>query len=351
MVPNPLRVLFCGSDIFSIYSLQKLYRLKQLDPNYIQSLQVVSRPPKWGGKNKSILRKPRILQDIESLENMPPAILCDNKPELIDKILPLIQRNEFNMLICVSFGLLIPQQLIQSIPYTLNLHPSLLPRYMGSSPIQYALLNNDAYTGATVQTLHPTKFDRGDIIAQSKEYNIEMLLNEETGGVGLPGSYTSKLTNKLGDIGSDLLVNVIRQGTYLAQSNLPSKYPPSVAPRIQTLDKLAKWQGYDASQLYRRLMTLGPLYSFINCDGTDKRVIFHSFTINKHSIKTINVKPGSFQLYCGNQILRVYCANGTSIDVTAIQIAGSTVGSPRQFLADWQRQCPIRNDSKHEFIS
>ena len=89
------------------------------------------------------------------------------------EITQLSEQYLFNLVIAVSYGRLIPSTFIQHCKYGgLNVHPSLLPKYSGSSPLQYALLNDDKFTGCTVQTLHPTKFDHGDIIIQSSEIPI-----------------------------------------------------------------------------------------------------------------------------------------------------------------------------------
>lgn len=363
MSNNPLRILFFGSDKFSVYSLQKLYNLHQGKRNLIESLQVVSRPPKWGGKKRSILRTPRILEDIKNFDTLPPAVFCDNKNELLEKLLPLIQKHQFNMLICVSFGLLIPKQLIENVPYTLNLHPSLLPRYMGSSPIQKTLLNNDKYTGITVQSLHPTKFDKGEIIAQSDELEVSKLL-QENNMVNETPLYSSRLTDRLGQLGGDLLGDVIENRSYLKpldQSQL-RKYQASVAPRIQTTDKLVQWKQEDATQIYRRLMTLGPLYTFIKCgynektgEAINKRVILHSFSVadNEPTHNSV-LEPGSFEFTeDNNKHMKVFCNNGTAIDVTSIQIAGSKVAAPPQFFTSWQKQFSNRNKAStqlsHQF--
>lgn len=353
MLNNPLRILFFGSDKFSLYSLQKLYNLHQGNHNLIESLQIVSRPPKWGGKKRSTLRTPKILEDISSFSTLPPAVLCDNRNELLDKLLPLIEKHQFNMLICVSFGLLIPQQLIEKVPHTLNLHPSLLPRYMGSSPIQKALLNNDKYTGITIQSLHPTKFDKGEIIAQSEELEISELLQENNHVNEIP-IYSSRLTDSLGQRGSNLLGDVIENHSYLKPSNQFQlrKYQASLAPRIQTTDKLVQWRQEDATQIFRRLMTLGPLYTFIKCgynektgDEIIKRVIIHSFSVigNQPTQQSV-MEPGSFQFSgANNEHMKVFCHKGTAINVISIQMGGSKVAAPSQFFTTWQKQVLHRN--------
>lgn len=374
---HPLRILFFGSDVFSNYSLRGLYNIHRLTPNLIESLQVVSRPPKWGGKKKSILRCPPILKENETLNSLPSPILCDNNHELIDKLMPVIQRDKINMLICVSFGLLIPQRLIETVPYTLNVHPSLLPKYRGSSPIQYALLNNDRFTGVTIQSLHPTKFDKGEIISQSSELDIQQLLRSAQ-NINEPPILTNRLTHQLGRIGSKMLCDLIQNGGYIKEQknsrNQDTKYVSSVAPRIQTCDKLIQWREYDANQLCRRLMTLGPLYTFIKCGkdkhtGQDimKRVILHAVSIRQQQVEEaektrLDKIPGSFDIIRGNHgkdnnnndndkmKMIIHCITGTSLDVEEIQIAGSVRGTPSQFFTNWTRQYAKNSHSNSHSI-
>ena len=84
---------------------------------------------------------------------------------------------------------------------TLNVHPSLLPKYRGAAPIQHAIMNGDESTGVSVQELSVGKFDHGRILG-SKPVDIP------------PGSTFSTLEPILADEGASLLVSVL--------SNLPN---------------------------------------------------------------------------------------------------------------------------------
>ncbi|MDP3995314.1 MAG: methionyl-tRNA formyltransferase, partial [bacterium] len=95
--------------------------------------------------------------------------------------------------ILVAYGEIIPQELIDSFPLgILNIHPSLLPKYRGSSPIQAAILNEDKETGVTLMQLDD-EMDHGPIIAQER-----VPLNQtETAG---------DLHDALAHIGAELLI-------------------------------------------------------------------------------------------------------------------------------------------------
>lgn len=69
----------------------------------------------------------------------------------------------------VSFGWFLPNDVITRFTRGgINVHPSLLPKYRGSAPLQRAILNDDKSTGVTVQLLDPNEFDAGKILAQAE---------------------------------------------------------------------------------------------------------------------------------------------------------------------------------------
>ncbi|KOH00832.1 methionyl-tRNA formyltransferase, partial [Saccharomyces eubayanus] len=173
---QPLNVLFFGSDTFSNFSLQALNELRQTNGDHVVGkIQVVTRSPKWCGRQKSILKYPPIF-DMASKLQLPRPITCDTKQDMLalgkltshSRPGSSADGGPFNAIIAVSFGKLIPGDLIRAVPLALNVHPSLLPRHKGSAPIQRALLEGDLCTGVTVQTLHPDRFDHGAIVAQTK---------------------------------------------------------------------------------------------------------------------------------------------------------------------------------------
>lgn len=116
------------------------------------------------------------------------------KPEDIQKIIEL----KPTLGILASYGAIIPKSVIELFPLGIfNIHPSLLPKYKGTSPVQYAILNRDAQTGVTVIKLDDL-VDHGPILAQ------------ET--VPLDGTETLQLlTEKLFKIGTGLIEEIIQK--------------------------------------------------------------------------------------------------------------------------------------------
>ena len=109
----------------------------------------------------------------------------------------MIWKTRYDYIVSASFGYLIPKKLIEHSDCSLNMHPSLLPKYRGSSPIQHTLYNKETETGVSIITLDPIKFDKGLILKQEK---LENSIENET--------YAS-LSEKLAYLGGKLLGDVI----------------------------------------------------------------------------------------------------------------------------------------------
>jgi methionyl-tRNA formyltransferase len=81
----------------------------------------------------------------------------------------LSQHTALDLAVVVSFGYLIPPSVLSRFRYGgINVHPSLLPKYRGPAPIENTILNGEKETGVSIIGLHPTRFDAGNVLAQSK---------------------------------------------------------------------------------------------------------------------------------------------------------------------------------------
>ena len=88
-------------------------------------------------------------------------------------ILEAIKKIQVDIFVIVAYGKIIPEKVFTIPPLNaINLHPSLLPKYRGAAPVQWALINGEKTTGITVQLINK-KLDAGDIILQQK-IDIEM---------------------------------------------------------------------------------------------------------------------------------------------------------------------------------
>lgn len=265
---NALRVLFCGADDFSIYSLRALHELQRKQPDRIDAIEVICRPDKRVGRG---------LKQVQAVPIKPVANKLGLKLHQIDTFTGWSPKDAFNLVVAVSFGLLVPARILTGAKYGgLNIHPSLLPDLRGPAPIQHALLKQRSHTGVTLQTMHPTKFDHGAILAQTP-----------LPGVPVPDDCTpDQLLNTLGPQGAEMLCKAIEDELFVPPihdlgSGLDSRHI-SHAPKIMRADRHIDWATWTAKDVIVRDRVLGRLWdesTFAKChstlvDGPSKRVNF-----------------------------------------------------------------------------
>ncbi|MFH1030726.1 MAG: methionyl-tRNA formyltransferase [bacterium] len=165
-MPNQnIKILFFGTCEFAVPILQKL-----IDEKYKISA-VVTPPDKPAGRKQIFTPPPvktfalkhgiQIFQpDKLQISNFPSCAEASAGRQFLISNLDLI--------ITASYGKIIPKEILDLPKYgAINVHPSLLPKYRGPSPIQYAILNGDKETGVTIM-LMDEKMDHGHILAQEK---------------------------------------------------------------------------------------------------------------------------------------------------------------------------------------
>ena len=181
-----MRILFIGSSKIAIPSLDAL-----LNHKYFFVKGIISQPDKPAGRKKVIT--PTALTSYCNNCGLdvfkPLKIASDIALDYVKKINP-------DLIVVVGYGQFIPSTIINIGQFkSINLHPSLLPRYRGSTPIQNSLINGDKYGGVSIIEV-TDKMDSGDIIMQKKV----KILNDD--------DYFS-LHEKLSKIGSQLLIKSI----------------------------------------------------------------------------------------------------------------------------------------------
>lgn len=153
-----MRILFLGSDDFSTSILKTILKFPKLKVDVLGPL-IESR--KYDNKPLRTVVVPKIVE-YSNKNNIP----CSQD---INSYKASIVNGKYDMLITASYSAFIHKSIINKFPPNrcINIHPSLLPYYKGAAPIQRTLLDNAKYTGVTIQTLHPDKFDHGKILVQS----------------------------------------------------------------------------------------------------------------------------------------------------------------------------------------
>lgn len=235
--------------------------------------------------------------------------------------------------VAVSFGVLIPELYLKAhAKYGgLNVHPSLLPQLAGAAPLHRALLQGLTTTGVSIQTLHPTKFDKGRILMQQEVPVTEDLLT-------LPN-----LSSRLAEVGGELLAETIRRQLYIPENypDLHNEYPPSYAKKIVPDERHLDWQHETQQSIITKFSVFGTLFTFK--DSVNKKT-------NKHSLKRIlfsnvsryhlpvpqNTLPaGSFQLL--NDVLVIKTADDKYIQIGSLKIDGIGKVNATKFISSMNR--------------
>ena len=210
-----MRIVFMGSAALAVPSLDAI-----LEAGTDQVVGVVSQPDRPAGRKRVLTPCP--LKAFAEERGLP--ILTPEKIGAPDSVSTLAAL-EPDLFVVVAYGQYIPQRVIDLAPNeAINVHPSLLPKYRGSAPIQWAILNGDTETGVSIIYL-AKKMDAGDIIRQ-KRYPLG---KDET---------SATLHDKLSVFGAELLLNAIDD----IRSHSITRIPQDESAVVE-IRKLAKEDG------------------------------------------------------------------------------------------------------------
>jgi len=244
-----MKLVFMGSAAFAVPSLNAAAANHTV-------LEVVTQPDKPAGRGMRLKACP-VAESARKL-NLPLFQPRSVKPpEVIDRIKGLRP----DIIVVVAYGKILPRALLEIPPHgCINVHASLLPKYRGAAPINWAIANGELETGVTTQRI-VEELDAGDILLSAKTP-----IDEAETADGLYG--------RLSLLGSDLLMKTIeglRRGTIT-----PSPQDPSLvtfAPLIKKDDGRVDWS-MPASEIYNRIRGFRPWPgSFSSIDGKRVKII------------------------------------------------------------------------------
>ena len=238
-----LNVLFMGTPDFAKESLEAIY-----NKGY-KILGVVTNPDKPKGRGMKLVASPVKEFAIEKkLEVFQPTTIKNNQ-EFIDKIKDLNP----DVICVVAYGRILPKEILD-IPKLgcINVHGSLLPKYRGAAPIQWAVLNGDKKTGITTMYMD-VGMDTGDMILKEE---VEIREDETTG----------ELWDKLSKIGGNLLVKTLEQ---IENGTAPREKQGeefSMAPMLNKEMSKIDWNKQSAQEIKNLVRGLNPImgaYTFL----------------------------------------------------------------------------------------
>ena len=298
-----MRIVFMGTPEFAVPSLRALVEagydicgvFTQPDKPKNRGMRLQTTPVKEYALSTELqVFQPAKMRDGEAL-----AILRELKPDLIA---------------VAAYGKILPADILEIPPLgCVNVHSSLLPKYRGAAPINWAILNGEDETGVTIQRM-AEGVDTGDILAQVR---TTIDINENAG----------QLLARLARLGAELLVKTLREmetGPVRAapQDESQSSHAPMLSKEMSPM----VW-GKTARQLHDQVRGLFPWPSAVAVlDGIRCKIIRTSL-LNEET----DQQPGTV-LQADKKGLRVACGNGSVLEILELQPDGKKAMAAAAFL-------------------
>ena len=302
-----LKILFMGTPDFAQESLKSIY-----DAGF-EIIGVVTNPDKPKGRGMKLAYSPVKEYALEKNLKIYQPIKIKNNTEFIDEIKTLNP----DVICVVAYGKILPKEILE-IPKLgcINVHGSLLPKYRGAAPIQWAVLNGDKTTGITTMYMNEG-MDTGD-----------MILKEEV-EIG-PEETTGDLWQKLSKIGGEILVKTLK---LIEEGKAPREKQPeefSLAPMLNKEMALIDWENSDINKIHNLIRGLNPImgaYSYI--DGkkikfwkskvlTKEEFFSYKTEFEEYEAKFNNLVPGTILIADDKDGLYIK-ANGGVLKILEIQ--------------------------------
>ncbi len=306
-MPTPLNLVFCGTPQFAVPTLERL-----VEAGHSIAL-VVTQPDRPRGRGMEVAISPVKDAAIRlGLAVVQPAAIKNNT-EFRDQLTAIGPDAVIDAIIVVGYGRIIPQWMIDLPRHgNLNLHASLLPKYRGAAPIQWAIANGETATGVTTMRID-AGLDTGDILMQ-RETPIRIEDTAET------------LGPKLALIGADLMVETLR-GLENGQIR-PTPQDHSQATLAPILKKEDGRMDFarTANDLFNRLRGFQPWPGAFTT-FRDKTLQVHRAQPSQHALKLM---PGEVAVE-GTRLF-VGCGTGTSLELLEIQLEGKRRMTAQEFI-------------------
>ena len=297
-----MRIVFMGTPEFAVPSLEVLLRSDQV-------VGVVTQPDRPKGRGQTLAPSPvKLIAQRESIPLLQPTKMKD------PTFLAALEAWKPDLIAVAAFGRILPPAVLSLPPKgCINVHGSLLPKYRGAGPIQWAIINGETETGITTM-LMDEGMDTGAMLLQEK---IPITPDDTAGS----------LSPRLAELGGRLLVETIarlKAGTLVSR---PQDHNlATLAPLLKKEDGAIDWT-LPAATIANRIRGLTPwpgAYTFL---GADRWVIYRAAAVHETSAMT----PGRVETVAKDAI---HVATGQGIlAIKEIQPANSRRMAVTQYLA------------------
>ncbi len=316
MKKEDLKIVFLGTPEFAVESLDSLVS------NGYNVAAVVTMPDKVAGRGHKLIQS--AVKQYAVANNLPvlqPEKLKD--PQFIEEL----RRINADLFIVIAFRML--PEVVWQMPRlgTFNLHASLLPRYRGAAPINWAVINGDRETGVTTFFLKH-EIDTGDILMQQR---IEIAPDENAGSVH----------DRLMHLGAEMTIATVRgiidgDLTPIPQSDILKGEAPTPAPKIFRETCRIDWT-QSAEKIHNLVRGLAPYpAAWSTLLHKDKKVDVKILE-TEISTKSAHNDPGEIIVSEG----KMYVATGTSLlEIKTLKPEGKKAMTAQEFM----RGTDVHND-------
>jgi methionyl-tRNA formyltransferase len=300
-----LNLVFCGTPRFAVPTLEKL-----VDEGFRVHL-VVTQPDRPKGRGLELVSSPVK----ESAQKLDLPITQPDRIKANDEFSAQLTALKPDAIIVVGYGRIIPQWMLDLPPLgNLNLHASLLPKYRGAAPIQWAIANGETVTGVTTMRID-AGLDTGDILLQ-QDLPIA------------PNDTAETLAPRLASIGANLVVETLRR----LQAGFVDPRPQdtsqaSLAPILKKEDGLVDFSR-SAADIFNRIRGFQPW------PGAHTKFRGKTLQIVKARPAADALPPA--ELHATADRLRVGCGHNTSLELLEIQLEGKKRSSAGDFVRGYR---------------
>jgi methionyl-tRNA formyltransferase len=298
---SSLNLVFCGTPAFAVPTLEKLVEAGFAVP------VVVTQPDRPRGRGMELALSPVKQRALQLGLKISQPDKIKNNQEFRGQLAGVSP----DAIIVVGYGRIIPQWMIDLPPLgNLNLHASLLPRYRGAAPIQWAIARGESASGVTTMRID-AGLDTGDILLQ-KEIPIA------------PQDTAVTLAPRMSAIGADLMVETLRglqAGTVRAQPQDHAK--ATLAPILKKEDGRVDFQ-LTAQEILNRLRGFQP-WPGAYTSFRGKNIHIWSAQPVERTLATAEILVESGRLIAG-------CGTGTALDLLEVQLEGRKCMSSADFV-------------------
>lgn len=297
-----MKLVFCGTPQFAVPTLERLAATG------FNVQLVVTQPDRPQGRGME-LTAPPVKQSALKLGLL---VIQPEKIKKNEEFQARLRALAPDAIIVVGYGRIIPPWMLELPRYgNINVHASLLPKYRGAAPIQWAVAYGEKITGVTTMLLNEG-LDTGDILLQ-KELSIA---DDDT---------SVTLAPKLAELGADLLIETLHgleQKTLVAHPQDDSQ--ATLAPILTKEDGLVDFNR-TAQEIHNRLRGFQPW------PGAYTK--FRGKNLKFLEVKPISASHGNpGELHVQNDHLLVTCGSGTSLQLLQLQPEGKKAMSARDFI-------------------